>query len=335
MTLKFLVPGFLAVIAGAAGAVLVSRSFSVRDELGRLCGKGHLVAMVHGEAIYEADVDRAVAEIQARHGPAEADTNETLPSRESIISEIAKNAAAARLASSEKVSAGEIGREFNLLQFQFRDRNAFLTALHTSGLSEWSLRRIISNNLRTRRWIDRAIATQLKVTTEECAEFYKAHAQEFVQPLRLRVSHLFLAAPPETPPEIVDQKKEKIETLAKRVKAGENLADLIGAESEDEATKPRGGDLGFFAASRMPEDFFRAAEKLRPGEISPPVQTELGFHLIRALELKLAGRLSLDQAGEEIAGILTDEKRPGALRKLDADLASQIRFGPRILPDRP
>jgi len=307
---------------------LISHSFSVRDTLGRLCGKGHVLAIARGEGIYETDVACALGEIRFRRGEEEADVNETARSLGQIVSQLATRAVAVRSASAGKLPVSEIDREFSLLQFQFRDRNAFLTALRTSGLSEQSLRKIISGNLRARHWIDRQVETQVRVTAEECVDFYKEHSQDFSQPARLHVSHLFLAAPPETPPEIVDLKKERIEGLAERVKAGESLSDLIAVESEDEATKARGGDLGCFAASRMPEDFFRAAEKLRPGETSGPVQTALGFHIIRAIDRKPAEQLSLDQAREEIMTILAGAKRLVALRKFDVDLASQVRFRP-------
>jgi parvulin-like peptidyl-prolyl isomerase len=172
-------------------------------------------------------------------------------------------------------------------------------------------------------------------TRAECEDFYKMHLQDFALPVRWRVSHLFLAAPPETPPDIVDLKRERIEGLAERLKSGENLANLIAAESEDEASTPREGDLGFFAGSRMPADFLRAAEQLAAREVSGPVQTTLGFHFIQGMERKRAEQLSFDQAREEIFSILARQRRLAALHKLDVDLASLIRFRPGISTARP
>ncbi len=122
---------------------------------------------------------------------------------------------------------------------------------------------------------------QLKVVTRECEQIFQDHPEPYFQPVRLRVSHLFLAAPSETSPEIVDLKQKTIASLSERISHGENFSDLVGSTSEDEATKTRGGDLGFFAAYRMPPDFFAAAAKMRPGQISQPVRTSLGFHIIQ------------------------------------------------------
>src|SRR5437763_15614076 len=82
-----------------------------------------------------------------------------------------------------------------------------------------------------------------------------------MQCARFRASHLFLAAPPETPPEVVESKQKVIKALADQIRHGEKLGELAAAASEDEATKTRGGDLGFFSESRMPPDFFPRSSK--------------------------------------------------------------------------
>src|SRR5712691_11746569 len=97
------------------------------------------------------------------------------------------------------------------------------------------------------------------------------HPESFVQPVRFRVSHLFLAAPPETPPDMVEAKQKAIQSLATRINRGEKLAELAALASEDEATKTRGGDLGFFSESRMPPDFFAVVIRMHIGEVSQPV----------------------------------------------------------------
>ncbi|HEY2625186.1 MAG TPA: peptidylprolyl isomerase [Candidatus Udaeobacter sp.] len=90
------------------------------------------------------------------------------------------------------------------------------------------------------------------ITENECRTFYYRRQRNFIQPARFRASHLFLAAPPETPQEMVESKEKVIDVLADRIRHGEKLGELAAAGSEDEATQIRGGDLGFFSESRMP-----------------------------------------------------------------------------------
>lgn len=326
MRSKFAVAALLAVIAGVGLGQLTCRSPVCRDAIGGLCGRGHLVALAQDRGIYQVDVDLAIAELRYRNGQDEPDSNERIESNGLILSGLAAAAVAQSMGAHEAVLRSKIERELDLLRFQFRDRNTWKAVLDANSLSERSLRRIIADDLRTQRWVSRQIAPQLEVTVEECREFYQRHPETYSLPVRLRVSHLFLAAPEATPPAIVDLKKEKIESLAKRIRNRENFSELVALESEDEATKTRGGDLGFFAAYRMLPDFFAAAAKLRPGEISPPVRTSLGFHIIQATDSKPARIMTFDEVHGEIRGALERKKRQAALRRLDLDLSARARI---------
>lgn len=316
----------MAALAGIALGLIVSQSIVCRDAIGRLCGKGRLVAAAQSRGIYEADVNRAVAELQFNSGRDDWDANAGVGSRELITKKLVATAVAQDLAAGTAISQDEIERELKLMQSQFANRHRWKTALHASNLSERALRRMVVDNLRTRRWIASRIASRLQVTTEEYREFYDKHPEFFSQPVRIRANHLFLAAPPETPPEIVDFKKAKMDEFAKRIKLGENLSTLATVESEDDRTKAREGDLGYFSSSRMPEDFFAAAAKIRPGEISRPVKTVLGFHIIAVTDLKSTRQLALEEAREEIGHALEREKRHIALREMEVDLSARSRF---------
>ena len=130
--------------------------------------------------------------------------------------------------------------------------------------------------------------------------FYDTHPQNFMQPARFRASHLFLAAPPETPSDVVETKQKTINSLAARIKQGEKLADVAAAASEDEATKTRGGDLVFFSESRMPLDFFYAVVEMHVGEISQPIRTRLGFHVVEVTDFKPARQMRFEKVQPEI-----------------------------------
>jgi peptidyl-prolyl cis-trans isomerase C len=326
MRLRLALLGLVAAIAGIGFGQLVCRSAICHDAIGRLFGKGHLLALGQGCGIYETDLERALAEFQYVRGEDELGGKDQAQLKRSILSRLAANAIARHLAAGEKTPASEVDRELNVLQSQFRDGNAWKKALRESDLSEGSLRAMVGQELRSRSWIARQIASQLEVTTQECEQFFQDHQEPYFQPVRLRVSHLFLAAPPETPPEIVDLKQKAIASLSERIRRGENFPDLVGSASEDEATKTRGGDLGFFAAFRMPPDFFAAAVKMSPGQISQPVRTSLGFHIIQTMDLKPARQMMFDEAHADIRAALELEKRRVTLQKLEVDLGAQARI---------
>jgi len=102
---------------------------------------------------------------------------------------------------------------------------------------------------------------------------------------------------------------QSTEALAPRIANGENFSELVATASEDQATKTRGGDLGFFSEFRMPPDFFAAVVKMHVGEISKPIHTRLGFHIIQLADRKQARRMTFDEARGEIGLTLENEKR--------------------------
>jgi peptidyl-prolyl cis-trans isomerase D len=93
-----------------------------------------------------------------------------------------------------------------------------------------------------------------------------------------------------------DAARQKIEALAARLKQGTSFAELARTESQDPGSKDQGGDLGWIKRGQMVERFESALFALQPGEISAPVETEFGFHLIRLDELKAARTRAFEDA---------------------------------------
>ena len=296
------------VVAASSLGLLCSeflcRSIAFRDAAGRVFGHGHLVALVEGKGIYERDLEREGVF-----------TTRDLVARESLR----------RRTQNEPVDPAKLDRELSLLRAQFGDDQAFLEEARSSGFSIPSLRERIADQLRSLHWLENQIATQTMVTEKECRDFYEAHRAAFAQPVRFRASHLFLAAPADTPSEIVESKREMIDALAARLADGETLPQLAVEASEDEATKSHGGDLGFFASARMPADFFAEVEKLAAGQRSKPFRSRLGFHIVEVTEIRPARVLGFDEARRGILLALANKRRALIADRL-ADMLSTATY---------
>jgi parvulin-like peptidyl-prolyl isomerase len=177
--------------------------------------------------------------------------------------------------------------------------------------------------LRARQWISTRIAPGLAVTDAESRGYYESHPENFFVPERHHLSHLFLAAPPETAPEIIERKQIAIGMLSVRLAHGEDLGTLAAQTSEDEATKLRGGDLGYFSANRMPPDFVEATLTLHPAEVSKPIRTRLGFHILKLIDVQPARQKTFDEVRNDIAIELANQKRANAIQQLIVDLSSE------------
>lgn len=290
----------LALLAGLAGSELLCRSVAFRDLAGRLAGRGHLVTIVNGKGIYESDLGG----------------EEETTASELIVAENLRRAAA-----QEAVDPARVDRELVLIKVQFPSERTFEDAMSANGFSMSSLREGIAAELRGRQWLEKQLAPAAAVTEQECRQFYETHQDLFTQPLRFRASHLLLAAHAETPPEVVEEKELEIASLAERLVKGEAFSQLAAEASEDESSKSRGGDLGFFSESRMAPDFIAEIQKLRLGRVSKPFRTHLGFHLAQVTDLKAVRLLSFEEARPEISVALANERRVFQARQIAANLS--------------
>jgi parvulin-like peptidyl-prolyl isomerase len=292
----------LAVMALALGMVvseLLVRSFAFRDFAGRLAGRGHLVAITQGKGIYETDL--------GDNEPSAA---------ELVVLENLKRAAA-----NEAVAAAAVHREVALLEAQFGSDKNFGKALRSDGLSISALRDNATTQLRGLVWLEKQVRPATAVTEQECREFYEAHRDLFAQPIRFRASHFFLAAHAETPPEVVEKKEHAIAMFAARLSKGETLLALATEASEDEASKPRGGDLGYFSETRMPSEFVAEIKKLRAGETSKAFRSHLGFHIAQVTETRAAHLLTFEEARPEISLALANKRRANRVDQIAKALA--------------
>ncbi len=329
--------------ACAAGVVcgeLLLRLPAFRNATGILFKRGHLLALAQGQGIYEADLRRALAEWRYANGIDEKDRQEEdagsvkkvttvimlQEDEQQVLTRLISDSAVRCLAADENISKVEVDSELKLLREQSPDEKTWRAALRASGFSVRSLRQNIVDNLRAREWIEQRMISQSDATEDECRNFYDTHLQNFRQRARFRASHLFLTAPSETPPEVVESKQKVIDALADRIRHDEKLGELAAAVSEDEATKTRGGDLGFFSESRMSPDFFSAVVKMRCGEISQPIRNRLGFHIIQLTDFKLARQMTFEEVQSEIRLAIENEKRRAALQSLTADLLRRAKI---------
>lgn len=134
--------------------------------------------------------------------------------------------------------------------------------------------------------------------------YYNSHALEFAEPEKVRARHILVK---------VDDKrsaaeaKKIIEDARKRV-AKEDFAKVAMEVSEDPASKVKGGDLDYFTRGTMVEVFDKAAFSQKVGEVSEPIQSEFGYHIIKVEDKKPAKKLDLAEAKPVIARKMLAEK---------------------------
>jgi peptidyl-prolyl cis-trans isomerase D len=149
---------------------------------------------------------------------------------------------------------------------------------------------------------------QVKVYTGDIEEYYDSHIEEFSTPEDLRMRHILLRVPPGADPSVRTEKREILEGLLKRIRAGEDFGELAKIYSEDTGSKKAGGDLGYVKKGKLVPEVERAAFALKPGEVSEIVSSSYGLHLIKVEDYRASRVDPLEDVKERIRETLTEEK---------------------------
>jgi len=124
---------------------------------------------------------------------------------------------------------------------------------------------------------------EIKVSRREVEEFYKTMKDSLpTVKASVELSHILFNIQPSQ--ESIKAARAKIESILKRIRDGEDFAELAKQYSEDPGSRKRGGELGFIERGDFVREFEEAAFALQPGEISDIVQTQFGFHIIQLID---------------------------------------------------
>jgi len=173
---------------------------------------------------------------------------------------------------------------------------------------------------------DARLRRALTVTDAQIAEYYASHANEFQRAEEVRASHI-LVRPTGDGEEAARAAAARARALyARAIAPGADFAALAREASDDPGSKDNGGDLGWFGRGRMVKEFEEAVFALKTGEVSQPVESQFGFHVIKLVDRRPAGQQSLDEVREVIRQRLVEglaegegSRRAQALKeKIDA-----------------
>ena len=149
------------------------------------------------------------------------------------------------------------------------------------------------------------LAKDIEVTEDELREYYEEQKDRFVTPEERRARHILIQIDDDTD---ADAARQRIEELRQRIDQGEDFAALAKQYSEDPGSAPEGGDLGFFARGIMDPEFEDMAFALEVGEVSQPVRTQFGYHLIKLEAVRGGEGKSFAEVREQLASELKRKK---------------------------
>lgn len=149
------------------------------------------------------------------------------------------------------------------------------------------------------------LMSDITVSEDDIVDFYNSNKDTFKSALSVKASHILV------------ETLEKAEEALDKIKKGlpfEDAAELYSTCP----SKERGGDLGYFSKGRMVPEFENAAFKMERNQISEPIKTQFGYHLIKVYSKKGGTAKTLDEARSQISQqLLSDKQQSTYQRKID------------------
>lgn len=158
-----------------------------------------------------------------------------------------------------------------------------------------------------------ALQAQIQVSEKEVSDWYQSHAEQYKQPEEREASHILITVAQDADAKTVAAAESRAKTLLQALRSKPaDFARLARENSQDPGSAAQGGNLGWFAHGAMVKPFDDAVFALKNGEISEPVRSEFGFHIIQLTGIKPAAVQPLTAVHDEIAKEL---KHQAAMRK--------------------
>jgi foldase protein PrsA len=240
--------------------------------------KDEAVAKFNGEAISK---DELYSEMVEQYGAA---TIDKIISDKILVAEAKKQKV--------NVTDSELNSEVEKLKESYGGEEAFNQALASNNTTVAFLKQDLKNYLTIRQLLE----PEINITEEEMKTYFDENKDSFAEAEQIKASHILVA----------DEKTAN--EVKQKLNDGGDFAELAKEYSTDDSTKDSGGDLGYFAKGTMVTEFDDVAFGLAVDEVSKPVKTEYGYHIIKVEAKNKAKEANYSESKAEIKETLLDQK---------------------------
>jgi peptidyl-prolyl cis-trans isomerase D len=165
-----------------------------------------------------------------------------------------------------------------------------------------------------------AMRDKATVPPQDVERYYQDNVEQYSTPEQVRASHILLKTDGKDEAAV----KKTADSLFAKIKGGADFAAVAKEHSEDEGSKVNGGDLDYFGRGRMVKEFEDKAFSMQVGEVSEPIKTVFGFHIIKVIDKKAASTRTLDEMRAQITEQLKWERAQTQATEMGDALAREI-----------
>ncbi len=231
-----------------------------------------------------------------------------------------------RAIEAEKIVATpeEVDKALSDFKARFPDESIYQSFLEHNRITEDVIRVDIGKDVALRKII--AKSHNIEVEEEKIKAFYEENKQRFEQPEEVEASHILIKIEEGADEATIAEKKKQAEAIAKEARAsGADFAALARTKSEGPSADT-GGALGFFPKNRMVPEFSEVAFKLKNGEVSDPVRTQFGFHVIKVTDRRDARLVPFEEVRPMLEEQMGNELIRNAMTQFLEELKKDVKI---------
>jgi peptidyl-prolyl cis-trans isomerase C len=225
----------------------------------------------------------------------------------------------------------EIKKEVDTIINEQGGQSVIQPILTTYGTSWDAFVQDMSERLTIEKFIEKDLLGSINITDQQLQSTFKENPSLYAEPETVSARHILVLVKPQA--SAADQKAalEKIQTIRKRVTApGADFAAIASETSDDTASKVDGGNLGVFQRGMMVPEFEKAAFSLKVGEISEPIKTEYGYHIIKVDEHHQAEAPNFERAKNKVRYQVMAKTHDKVISEKLAQLRSQAKIDYKV-----
>jgi len=281
-----------------------------------------IVARVNNEVITRSELDRskAGAEDDAK---AECQNRCTPEQMKAIVEDTQKNALRNLIDQSLLVQRGkdmsinvepEVIKQLDQIRIENKldSMESLEKAVESQGLNWEDFKNNIRNGILTKKVINNEVGSHISIGKDEVKKYYEEHKKDYIRPEQVVLRSIEVNTAGKDAAEVAELKK-KADTALKRVKDGEDFAEIAKRYS-DGATAKQGGYLGQYKRGELSPQLEDVVFKMKKNELTDVMETKQGFLIMQVLEHYDEGQQSLDKVENEIMDKLYGERMEPALR---------------------
>ena len=213
-----------------------------------------------------------------------------------------------------------IDERIEKLKKKYKTEKEFQAALGGESLEDF--RRAVEHTLLAQKAEEIAVQKNINVSDADVHAYYHAHKQLYKRPKQFKASHILVKIDPSSNSEERAALEKKAKELAAKAKNNENFYNLAFYNSDDRS-KYVGGDLGYFHEGQTVPEFEAAVKKMKVGEISEPIKSMYGWHIIKLVEFNETKQLEFEETKAKIRAQLEKTAKDKLYNSWMAELKSR------------